>query len=635
MPSLFCEVVFPIPAAPSYSYRVPHDLTAGVVSGARVRAPLGRDRGRCGVVLSVSSEPPPVPPDTLREIAGVLESPAFFDAEHLHLAQVIAERYLLNPGEVLEQMFQLDEVPRRTGHASSPAISRPAPAWEPPLPHIEALFRPTGGVSPARLCVPSSWDQHADLLGGILREAARLGRQALVVFAQVQWLRDTLAVIGRRQPGLADGIAEYSGEMSIMHRYQVWRACRSGEVRAVFATRSGAYLPLSDSAVIVVDEPDEPGHRSLSSPQVSTWEIALLRAASRGVPCIALSSAPSLELRSSCGASPRLIPAPAIPVRRNRPGERLSSVLVREAYKFRQVLVLYPYKGFARSVVCASCRTPMRCPSCGMPVGYRMDSREYRCGACGHVRKKFRCASCGGTASIGFGAGIQKMLAMLERHLPQVSVARLDADVPEKERWRIVTAFNRRALDVIMATRELFTYARALDWSNVSLVYVARADALTHRPSFRAVEQVRRWVAQCREFLQCAPSPAVVLEFFVDDSHAAALMEDDAAFVQRETTVRHELGYPPAVRLLQVSFAASMEGALPSLDGLSDVLQRETGVQAFVCREPAPRSGQARQTLLIKAPVDSAFDWRPVLQRLRPLRTESVRMTLAYDPDDF
>ncbi|MBI5153748.1 primosomal protein N' [Candidatus Poribacteria bacterium] len=96
----YAEVVFNIPVAQCYTYRVPPELDEEVVPGCLVEAPFGA-RGQCGCVVAVSEEPGTLLAGGLKTIASHVSPEYRISDELLEIARFIAGYYFVSLGQAL------------------------------------------------------------------------------------------------------------------------------------------------------------------------------------------------------------------------------------------------------------------------------------------------------------------------------------------------------------------------------------------------------------------------------------------------------------------------------------------------------------------------------------------------------
>jgi primosomal protein N' (replication factor Y) len=383
--------------------------------------------------------------------------------------------------------------------------------------------------------------------------------------------------------------------------------------------------PAPDLGVIVVDDEHNPAFKEDRAPRFDARAVALSRARARKAACIFVSPAPSLEAATPAIESDSFIePAraadrPARPVVEvvERPRERaLSRALhrrVTEALRAGgRVALLAPRRGFARAMWCAQCRRSVRCPVCESALSFDRGPRRVRCPRCAFqgVRPE-RCPSCGAADFRYMGAGSERLAQQIAASWPTARVAWVDPDYPGRETG---------GADVYVTT--WFGTKPALR-PNVSFVAVVDADALIHRPDFRASERAYQALSAMAEWAGPAASGGRLLVQTSEHRHhaiQAIARADYRFFYEREMAARRELNYPPFCELVKIS--SRDEGAVRTA---AETCRRAGGVVLGPITVPA--ASGARSEILVKC--DDAL---VIADALRPVSAAGAGIRIDVDP---
>ncbi len=199
-----------------------------------------------------------------------------------------------------------------------------------------------------------------------------------------------------------------------------WAQARAGS-RVVIGTRAAAWGPCPGlGAVVVLDAHDE----GLVQETAPTWDaasVAAERARRAGVPCLWVTSCPTLELVTAAdgvyvvGAATERDGWAALQVvdrRGDDPRQGLySSALVGLLRSEHRVVCVLNRKGRALLPICAACGEPASCEQCGS--GTALVGDELVCRRCGLARPVV-CASCGSDAMRQFRVGVARAREQLE-----------------------------------------------------------------------------------------------------------------------------------------------------------------------------------------------------------------------------
>jgi primosomal protein N' len=368
------------------SYLVPTGVTC--TPGDAVTVPFGT-RTAHGLVLGAGDTA-----KATREILTVLGRRA--DPADVATAAELARRHLCDTASVAARFAP------RSAKGADPVDAGPVQLT------AAASSEPTSACSAARRylwCSPG-----VDRIGVAAAAAEELaaahpgGGQVLVLCPTVALVS---AVLGRFSSGAARLDASASRG--------AWRGFVDGTVAIGVGTRAAAlYSPDRLAGIIVVD-PEHPGHIEATQPHTHARDVAVLRAARRGVPLRLVSSVcdpagmpPGVKLQVVGGTWPHVDVVDRADAAR---GDRLLPtpvmLAIRQALRTGPVGVVAP--GRCRRV-CAKCRSERPC--------------DHHPTACSCTPSE--CARCGDTATIPSGWDATRLAASL-------------ANLPHADRLKVVT----------------------------------------------------------------------------------------------------------------------------------------------------------------------------------------------------
>jgi primosomal protein N' (replication factor Y) len=364
----------------------------------------------------------------------------------------------------------------------------------------------------------------------------------------------TLVVVPSASRGavLAGRLQRAGGEVAVVP--DGWAQARAGAA-VVVGARAAAWAPCPGlSAVIVIDGHDE----GLGQEQAPTWHavtVAAARAQRAGVPCVVVSSCPTVELLAT--GPLRLVdrrterqgwaPLEVVDRRSDDPhlglySERLAMLLRTE----RRVVCVLNRTGRARLLACAACGELARCERCGTALAQRSEDAPPRplvCPQCGLVRPQV-CAECGSTRMrflrVGVTRAREELEALAGRPTGEVTATttRLpDTDVlvgTEAVLHRLSRADGFRAVAFVDFDQELL--AARVKASEEALAMLAHASRLVGGRDGHVLVQTR-----------LPDHPAV----------QAALLADPGLLSAAELELRTSLRLPPVTAVALVSGPAA------------------------------------------------------------------------------
>ncbi len=495
----------------TFDYTVPAELDAAVRVGTIVRVPLhGRRVG--GWVVADDVEPPPGV--ALRPIAKVTgHGPG---EELVELSSWAAWRWAgrqsaflraASPPVAVRHLEAGVVSPRKPG-ANDSRVVRLAPAadrWP--------LIQDVVARGPALVLVPATHE--VDVLAGRLHRAGH-----------------TVARLPRE-----------------------WAKAAAGGA-TVIGNRAAAWAPAPDVTTIIVLDAHDESYREERAPTWDAVAVARERARRRGIPFVAVSPCPTLELldMGELVSPPRgeeLQGWPRIQIvdrRGDDPRAGLySRPLVDLVRSGARVLCVLNRRGRIKLFACAACGATARCERCDAAVE-DTEARQLRCRRCEYERPRV-CAACGATRLKALRVGVTRAREELE--------ALAGVDVGE-----------------VTGARDEVPGATVLVGTEAVLHRVTRADHVAFldfdqellAPRYRAAEEAFALLARAGRIIGGrARDGRVLVQTRVPDHDVldAARRADPDPLAAAERERRRLLGLPPFRALAVVSgdaAAAFVEG---------------------------------------------------------------------------
>jgi primosomal protein N' (replication factor Y) (superfamily II helicase) len=379
----------------------------------------------------------------------------------------------------------------------------------------------------------------------------------------------TPAVAADLHQVFGDEVAILHSGLSDAERAEQWHRIRRGEARVVAGTRSAVFAPVSDLALIIVDEEQDSSYKQEETPRYHARDVAVMRAKMAGAAVVLGSATPSLE--SYYNAKKNKYALVELPARvEQRPLPEVEIVDMRQEFqetgqeqvisrklaeeirerlaKKEQVMVLLNRRGYSPVVLCRACGKTLQCKNCAVSMTHHKRERKMECHYCGHIERiPEKCAHCGSDYVYFVGTGSEKLEELLHGMFPQARIGRLDRDtVRGREDFeRALNALNEGALDILVGTQMI---AKGHDVHGVTLVGVIGADMALGLPDFRAAERTFQLLTQVAGRAGRGQTPGkVILQTYFQDHYAVqfAAQHDFAGFYDKELQFRAWMHYPP------------------------------------------------------------------------------------------
>ena len=399
-----------------------------------------------------------------------------------------------------------------------------------------------------------------------MRQVLDSGRSSILLVPEIGL---TPAVAADLHQVFGDEVAILHSGLSNAERAEQWHRIKRGEARVVAGTRSAVFAPVSDLALVIVDEEQDSSYKQEETPRYHARDVAVMRAKMAGAAVVLGSATPSLESYYNAKKHKySLIELPDRVERRPLPeveivdmrqefqetgqeqviSRKLAEEIRERLEKKEQVMVLLNRRGYSPFVLCRSCGKTLQCQNCAVSMTHHKREHKMECHYCGHTAKiPDKCALCGSEYVYFVGTGSEKLEELLHGMFPQARIGRLDRDtVRGREDFEhALNALNEGALDMLVGTQMI---AKGHDIHGVTLVGVIGADMALGLPDFRAAERTFQLLTQVAGRAGRGNSPGkVILQTYFQDHYAVqfAARHDFAGFYDKELQFRAWMHYPP------------------------------------------------------------------------------------------
>lgn len=369
---------------------------------------------------------------------------------------------------------------------------------------------------------------------------------------------------------------------------QQWLGVYFNQYDVILGVRTSVFAPIQNLGLIIVDEEHDSSYKNADFPGYHARDLAVVRAKREGAYCVLGSATPSLETwhavksnkygiveiqskfsssQNEClvvdGREEMSMPThmkknPFLKLSHVESSEdefqiskTILNLLLETKQKNEQSMILLNRRGYINYALCASCKTPLSCPSCSVTTTLHQKGNLEICHYCGfQTPRRFHCPCCGSDAFITKGMGTQNLEMQLQKCLPELQVARLDRDVmtSHSRLSQIIGDFQNQKTDCLIGTQLL---AKGHDFSNVTLVVILHLEDALFLPDFRSGERTFQLLLQAMGRAGRGDSAGrVVLQSFIQNHPVVqfALNQDFPGFVERELKLRSLAWNPPYCR---------------------------------------------------------------------------------------
>jgi primosomal protein N' (replication factor Y) len=566
--------------ARAFTYEVPDEARVGDV----VEVLFGKARRR-GVITEIDTElPEGVDATAIERVAETLP-PALVE-----LALWVADYYGSTPARALALVapsFPKRRGERRiVGHAieAEAAPARLSSPQEDALARIDQLLDAGGGNV---LLWGATGSGKTEVYIRACEGALARGRGAIVLVPEIAL---TPQALGRFRERFGDRVAVLHSGLSEAERRDERERIASGEAPVVVGARSAVFAPVRELGIICVDEEHDASYKQESDPRYDARTVAAKRAALEGAVAVFGSATPrpetwqSLERIVLGGRIAGPLPKVRIVDLRREAGYPLSAPLLAAlgavVENDGKAILLLNRRGLAPAVHCRACGATRRCPNCDVALTLHGDEALH-CHHCGRRETMGdTCPACGSAELARIGAGTQRLERELAKHLPELEVIRLDADVDDAH--EALERFARTKRAVLVGTQMV---AKGHHFSGVELAAVVDADTGLGLPDFRAEERTFQLLTQLAGRSGRDAPGRVIVQTFQPDARSIvhAARHDVSGFLTEELERRRELGYPPFAHLVRIVVTGPEQA-----DAMRALEELKAGLHGHELLGPAP-----------------------------------------------
>jgi primosomal protein N' (replication factor Y) len=389
--------------------------------------------------------------------------------------------------------------------------------------------------------------------------------------------------IGLTPTVAADLHQVFGDEVAILHsaltdqeRAEQWHRIKRGEARMVVGTRSAVFAPVTDVALIIVDEEQDSSYKQEETPRYHARDVAVMRAKMANAVVVLGSATPSLESYYNAKKNKYALielldrveqrPLPEVELidmkqefqetgQEQVISRKLAEEIRERLARKQQVMILLNRRGYSPVALCRACGSHMECRNCAVAMTHHKKDHRMACHYCGFQAPIPKvCGECGSEYVYFLGTGSEKLEELLHGMFPTARIGRLDRDtVRGKEDFeRALAALNEGELDLLVGTQMI---AKGHDVHGVTLVGVVGADIALGLPDFRAAERTFQLLTQVAGRAGRGQTPGkVVLQTYFPDHYAVqyAARHDFLGFYEKELRFRSWMHYPPYSALANV-----------------------------------------------------------------------------------
>jgi primosomal protein N' (replication factor Y) (superfamily II helicase) len=409
----------------------------------------------------------------------------------------------------------------------------------------------------------------------LIRKALDGGSQALYLLPEIAL---TTQIVQRLKKIFGSSMGVYHSKFSDNERVEVWNGVLSGKLKFIIGVRSSIFLPFDNLGLIIVDEEHDASYKQQEpAPRYHARDVAIMMGQFHHAKVLLGSATPSVEsyhhatqgryglvtLTGRFGEAqlPEILLADMRSERNRKTvkGEFSSLLLknITETLEQKdQVIIFQNRRGYSPMLTCQDCGWVPKCVNCAVSLTYHQYKNAIVCHYCGYKDSvPHECPVCSSKRIQTLGYGTEKLEEELNLHFPAAIVQRMDLDTTRSKSGyeTIIEQFEKGETNILVGTQMV---TKGLDFDHVNLVGVFNADRMMHFPDFRSHERAYQLITQVsgragrrqkkgKVIIQTSNADHPLLNFILGNNYEE--------FYKKEIKDRHDHGYPPFTRLIELT----------------------------------------------------------------------------------
>jgi primosomal protein N' (replication factor Y) len=490
---------------------------------------------------------------SLRSIKGAISSEAIVNNAQLDLAIFISEKYIESLGICIKSFLPPNILKRK---------KLPQDIFPKDISKKKYSGKPILIVKADRL---------NDYIKNI-KETIKQGKT--VLFLSPEILKATIFLKDFKR--ISDKIAFYHSELKDSQKLIIWQDVCKNNLDIVIGTRSALSLPYSNLGLIIVDEEDNPGHKSWDqhpkfNAKIVAQELAKIHSAQiiLGTNFLTTDSFYHVSQKEYALIEEKkknILKIEVVDMQNEKKwgnfslfSEKLQKEIKKNLEEKKQILLFVNRKGLATSIICKDCGYVEKCPNCNTPMVYhkQKDSGILICHYClTRKRPPVYCPACKSTRIRYAGIGIDKVFQETKNLLNysfsdnKTKIVQLDAGLIEKQQKDIIDDFKKKKIGILITTQIIFKYPGV----KTNLCATVLPDFLLNIPDFSANEKA------LRVFLNLGLlSKKLMIQTYKSDLSIFKYLKNNdlPGFIKEESEQREIFFYPPFSEIIKLTFSST------------------------------------------------------------------------------
>lgn len=444
-----------------------------------------------------------------------------------------------------------------------------------------------------------------------IEETVDFGKNVLFLLPEIAL---TKQITQRLEKKYGKALGFYHQKMSDFEKVEVWRKIKKDEIKILIGTRSSLFLPFQNLGLIIVDEEHDNAYKPKEvKPYFNAKDAAQVLAKFYDAKVILGSATPSVESyyaaqndklkyvflgeRFGDVALPKyeIINFKEAQETKKSVGhfsEFLIDKISENLHHKKQSIILHNRRGYANVVECETCGNVTYCSNCDVVMTYHKATNEMKCHYCGHRAQKPKfCPKCHSENLNARGIGVEQIEEETQKIFKEANVERMDVDSMRKKfaYEKLYEKIENGEAEIIVGTQMI---SKGLDFDNIELVAIPKADSLLYVQDFRAEERAYQLITQVSGRAgRISGNGKIYIQTYNPFHPLFELIkeENSAKIYEHFLKEREQFLYPPFVKLILIEIKHRKEDKVNRASQfLSSILQKYLPLQCILGPEKAP-----------------------------------------------
>ena len=369
----------------------------------------------------------------------------------------------------------------------------------------------------------------------------------------------------------------YHNKLTDFERVEVWRKIKNNELQILIGTRNSLFLPFQNLGLVIVDEEHDPAYKPRDMHLFfNAKDAAMMLAEFYQSKLILGSATPSLESYDSAmkdkiryvSLNERFgkINLPTFEIidikeaqnQKKTVGsfsQKMLDEINHQLSEKKQTIILHNRRGYANVIECETCGYVSYCSNCDVVMTFHKSSNELKCHYCGHrAAKPVFCPSCHSENLNTRGIGVEQIEEEAKKIFSDAKIDRMDVDVMRKKfaYEKLYEKLENGEIDILIGTQMI---SKGLDFDNIELVAIPKADSLIYVQDFRAEERAFQLITQVAGRAGRVSGNGKILIQTYNPFHSVFELiknQDIKNIYQYFLDERKKFFYPPFVKLIMI-----------------------------------------------------------------------------------